>query len=206
MADPYKTAPVRCRHDRGVNEIAARIGHLSDRFETLIAEVAPGDWDNQSPCSEWTARDVVRHLVEVHQMMLRPLERTLSPAPSVDDDPLGAFRAARADVAAVLADRELSTTAYDGLFGHAVVEETIDNFLGFDLSIHGWDLATATGQSYEIEGPELARLTSQVEHLGDALRTPGVCGPPVEVPADSSAQDKLIALLGRDPRRNVPLA
>ncbi len=180
--------------------IAERISHLSDRFETLIANVAPDDWTNQSPCEEWTARDVVRHVVDVHQMMLRPLERTLSPAPSVDDDPLGAFQAARADVAGVLDDPELAKTEYDGYFGRSVVEQTIDGFLGFDLVVHGWDLATATGQPMTIEPDEIARIRTQVDGLGDALRSPGVCKDPVEVPEDASEQDKLLAFLGRDPR------
>ena len=55
-------------------------------------------------------------------MMLRPLDRTLSPAPAAADEPLGAFRAARADIAAVLADPELAKFEYDGYFGRAVVE------------------------------------------------------------------------------------
>jgi uncharacterized protein (TIGR03086 family) len=200
MADRYKTDWRRWRHDRDMTAIAERISHLSDRFESLIANVEPGAWSNQSPCDEWTARDVVRHVVDVHQMMLKPLERTLSPAPSVDDDPLGAFRAARADVAGVLDDPNLAKTEYDGYFGRAVVEQTIDGFLGFDLVVHGWDLATATGQELTIEQVEIARIRTQVDGLGEALRSPGVCKDPVEVPDDASEQDKLLAFLGRRPR------
>ncbi len=150
--------------------IADRISHLSDRFEALIEGVSPGDWGNQSPCDEWSARDVVRHVVDVHQMMLRPLDRSLSPAPSVDDDPLGAFQAARADIAGVLDDPDLATTEYEGFFGRAIVEQTID------------------------------RIRAQVDGLGEALRGPGVCKQPVDVADDASDQDKLLALLGRDPR------
>jgi uncharacterized protein (TIGR03086 family) len=182
-----------------MTSIADRIAHLSDRFEALIVDVSPDAWSNPSPCSEWTARDVVGHVVDVHGMMLRPLDRGLSPAPAVDDDPLGAFRSARADIAAVLADPELATFEYDGYFGRAVVEETIDGFLGFDLVVHGWDLARATGQDAAIEPSEIARLNQQVGHLGDNLRTPGVCADPVDVPADASPQDRLLAYLGRDP-------
>ena len=184
-----------------MSAIADRISHLSDRFEALISGVDTDDWANQSPCEEWTARDVVGHVVDVHQMMLRPLGRRLSPAPSVEDDPLGAFRAARADVAAVLADPESAGTEYDGFFGRAVVQETIDGFLGFDLVVHGWDLATATGQELVIEPDEIARIRAQADGLGDAIRSPGVCKQAVEVAADASEQDKLLAFLGRQPRR-----
>jgi uncharacterized protein (TIGR03086 family) len=189
-----------------MNAVADRIAHLSDQFEAVISKVSPDAWSNPSPCSEWTARGVVRHIVDVHGMMLRPLERRLSAAPDVDDDPLGAFQAARADVATVLAEPQLAGTEYDGLFGRAVVEETIDGFLGFDLVVHRWDLARATGQRTHIEDDEVARIAVQAEHLGDALRTPGVCGPPVEVPAEASPADRLLGLLGRDPQWTPPLA
>ena len=200
MTDRYKTDCRSPGEDGPMTDISERISQLSDRFETLIDNVDPADWTNQSPCEEWTARDVLRHVVDVHQMMLKPLDRTLSPAPSVDDDPLGAFRAARADVAGVLDDPDLARTEYDGYFGRAVVEQTIDGFLGFDLVVHGWDLATSTGQNMTIEQDEIDRIRAQVDTLGEALRSPGVCKEPVEVPDDASEQDKLLALLGRRPR------
>lgn len=180
--------------------IADHIATLSDRFEALIANVEEGAWSNQSPCEDWTARDVVRHVIDVHAMVLKPTGRGLSTAPSVDDDPLGAFRAARAEVAAVLADPQLATMEYHGHFGRSVVQETIDSFLGFDLVIHGWDLARATGQDTTLDPAEVERVWAQAEQLGDALRSPGVCGQPVEIPEDSSRQDQLLAYLGRDPR------
>jgi hypothetical protein len=45
---------------------------------------------------------VVGHIVFMHGYMLRPMGRGPSPAPSVQEDPLGSFNAARADVEAVL--------------------------------------------------------------------------------------------------------
>ena len=45
-----------------------------------------------------------------------------------------------------------------------------------------------------------AGLAEDEHELGDALRSPGVCKDPVEVPEDASEQDKLLAFLGRDPR------
>jgi hypothetical protein len=66
--------------------------------------------------------------------------------------------------------------------------------------VHGWDLATATGQEMKIEPVEIGRIRAQVDGLGEALRSPGVCKEPVEVPDDASEQDKLLAFLGRRPR------
>jgi hypothetical protein len=61
----------------------------------------------------FTVPDVVDRVISMHGYMLRPVGRGLSPAPSVQDDPLGAFQAARADVQAVLDDPEFAGTECD---------------------------------------------------------------------------------------------
>jgi hypothetical protein len=35
--------------------------------------------------------------------------------------------------------------------------------------------------------------------MGDVLRTSGACGAAIDVPADATEQDRLLALLGRTP-------
>jgi hypothetical protein len=58
----------------------------ADAFERKVAAVRPDQWSNQSPCSAWNARDVVDHIITMHGVMLRPIGRELTPAPSVNDD------------------------------------------------------------------------------------------------------------------------
>jgi uncharacterized protein (TIGR03086 family) len=180
--------------------IADRYRTLASQFEARVAAVRPEDWSNPSPCDGWTARDVVAHVIDVHAMMLRPLSIGRRDAPTPGDDPLGAFRAARADVQRVLDDPALADTEYDGMFGRTRVADTVDRFLGFDLVVHGWDLATATGQDPTMPADDVDRLLAFVEQVGTAtMRENGVTGPEVEVPADASAQDRLLGLLGRHP-------
>ena len=80
------------------SDIAARYRAHANAFEQKVAATGPDQWDNQSPCADWTARDVVGHIVVMHAAMLQPVGRSLSPAPSVEQNPLAAFTAARADV------------------------------------------------------------------------------------------------------------
>ena len=72
-----------------MGEIADRYRRRADRFEALVTGVDAEQWGDPSPCAEWDARGVVGHIVDMHEVMLRPLDRTLSPAPSLDEDPLG---------------------------------------------------------------------------------------------------------------------
>jgi uncharacterized protein (TIGR03086 family) len=185
----------------GMTEIADRYRTLADAFETKVAAVRPEDWANPSPCEQWTARDVVGHVVDVHGMMLRPLGIELTGDPAVADDPLGAFRAARADLQQVLDDPARADTEYDGAFGRTSVSATVDQFMGFDLVVHGWDLARATGQDESIPSDEISRVLAFVERLGTkTMQDNGVTGPEVPVADDAPAQDRMLGLLGRDPR------
>ena len=75
-----------------MSEIADRYRRRADAFERTAASVEPDRWSDQSPCAEWKARDVVGHIVDMHGVMLRPLGRNLTEAPSISDDPLGSVQ------------------------------------------------------------------------------------------------------------------
>lgn len=184
-----------------VAEIAARYRRLADAFEARLGAVTDAQWAAPTPCAEWDVRALVRHVVDVHGMMLAPAGRSLGPAPTVDDDPHAAFRAARADVEAVLDDPAVAATEFDGVFGRTTVAATIDRFLGVDLVVHGWDLARATGQDEAIAPDEVDRVLAFIDEVGTAtMRQYGAIGPEVPVPDGATPQERMLCLLGRDPR------
>ena len=194
-----------------MSEIEERYRSRADAFETKVRGVRPDQWSNQSPCKDWDARGVVRHIIDMHGVMLRPFDRELSAAPSVDDDPLAAFLAARSDIEAVLDDPELASTSVVTHAGEVSVAEHIDQAVGADMVLHGWDLARATGQDETIDPEEVERAWTAMSaippDLMQKMRTPGAFGPGVEVfgpevkiPEDAQLQDRLLGMLGRDPR------
>jgi uncharacterized protein (TIGR03086 family) len=197
--------------------IAERYRARADAFERKIAAVRPDQWSNQSPCAAWTARDVVGHIIDMHGVMMRPLERELSPAPSLETDPLSAFRAARADVEALLNDPAVAGTEIDAPMGRMTVEQHVDQVPSTDMVLHGWDLARATGQDDAIDPAEVEGLWAAMNaipaDLMEQFRTPGAFGPGVEVfgaevpvPEDAPLQDRLLGLIGRDPAWAPPVS
>lgn len=73
-----------------------------------------------------------------------------------------------------------------------------------DLTVHAWDLARATGRSFEPDPAVVAGLAEEVERMAPMARQAGVFGEAVEPPADATAFERLLATTGRDPRtRNV---
>ncbi len=193
-----------------MSDISSRYHRRADAFEAKVAAVLPEQWSNPSPCENWTARDVVGHIVEMHGAMLRPLDRVLSSGPSIDGDPLGAFRSARGDVEAILADPELAATRCDTPSGRMTAEEHIDRVVSEDMVLHGWDLARATGQDETMDPEDVqliwSALTAIPAAMWEKLRTPGAFGPGVEVfgseievPEGAPLQHRLLGLIGRDP-------
>jgi len=66
-----------------------------------------------------------------------------------------------------------------------------------DVLIHGWDLATATGQDATL-GDDLIEACRQItEPQAEVLRASGAFAKEVAVPPDATAQARLLALLGR---------
>src|SRR3712207_1408929 len=60
-----------------------------------------------------------------------------------------------------------------------------------ELTIHGWDLARATGQPAGFEGPELGAVLELVEQLR-TQEAEGLFGPEVEVPPTAPLLDRIL--------------
>jgi uncharacterized protein (TIGR03086 family) len=180
-----------------MTEVSKRYRRLSDAFAAKIAAVPPSAWDAPTPCTDWTARDLVGHVVSTQGLILGLVGRTAGHIPSVDDDPLAAFDAARTAVQRDLEDPDVATSEYDGQMGRMTLEDAVDRFLCTDLVVHGWDLAHAVGLEERIAPEDLRGVRSTAESFGDAMRSPGAFGPAVDPPPGSDEQTRLLAFLGR---------
>ena len=74
---------------------------------------------------------------------------------------------------------------------------SVDRFVCFDLVVHGWDLARATGQDATMDPRDVAQVQGAVDAMGDVMRANGVIADAVEAAPDASDQDRLLAVLGR---------
>ena len=183
-----------------MSETADRFRRLAAHFTATVDAVPDERWDDPSPCEAWSARDIVRHVATTEWDFLTRLE--LAPPGVVPDpEPLAAWPVSRDAVQAVLDDPARADTPYDSSFGPTTFSSVVDRFYAFDLVVHAWDIARAA-RLPELEpmpADEIARITADAEALGAALRSPGVCGPPLPVPDDADAQSRLLGFLGRQP-------
>jgi uncharacterized protein (TIGR03086 family) len=180
-----------------MSDTADRYRRLAGLFAATVAAVPDDRWEAQSPCDEWTARDVVRHVVQTQGMFLGFVGRGLGDAPTVDDDPVGAWDHARAAMQADLDEPERAATSFDGLMGPTTLEAAVDRFLCTDLVVHRWDLAEATGQPLVLDPVDMAHARDAMAPLADRMRGPGAMGPELEVAPDADEQARFLAFFGR---------
>ena len=178
--------------------IADRYDRLADDFAATVDAVPADRWASPSPCEDWTARDVVAHVVDTHGMFEGMVGRDLGDVPPVADDPAAAFAAAREVVSGHLRDPAAAGATYESpMLGTTTFADMIDRFISFDLVVHRWDLGTAAGMDVTLPADEVVRAREDLAGMGDALRGPGAFGPEVDAPEDADEQTRLLAFLGR---------
>jgi uncharacterized protein (TIGR03086 family) len=184
-----------------MSEHADRYRKVAAAFTARAEAVPDGAWDNPAPCEGWVARDVVRHMVEwMPSMFFANAGITTPDGPSVDDDPLGAWRALDGAMQAALDDPEVASREFDMQVGRFSVESAMSMFGTPDVLIHTWDLARATGLDETLDADEVRQLLAAMESIDEEmLRNSGQFGPRVDVPAGADAQTQLIAFTGRHP-------
>lgn len=177
--------------------IADRYRRLSEAFALKVAAVPDDRWDSPTPCDEWTARELVQHVVDTQGLFLGFVGRELGDIPPVDQDPVAAWRAASTVVQNDLDDPERATEEYDGLHGRTLWEQGVNDFLSFDLVVHNWDLSRATGLAEHINPEDAEWVLQRCEELGDVMQSSGAIGPVLDVPPDADVQTRMLARVGR---------
>ncbi|MGH9274613.1 MAG: TIGR03086 family metal-binding protein, partial [Acidimicrobiales bacterium] len=170
-------------------------------FTTTVEGAAPSAWDNPAPVVGWVARDVVRHLVEWLPAFLQGSTGIiLASGPSVDDDPVGAWRTQTDAVQALLDDPATAERVHDlPHIGTMSLEQAIAMIYTNDVFLHRWDLARATGQDETLDPDRCAEMFEGMLPMDEMLRQSGQYGPRVAVPDDADVQTKLLAFIGRTP-------
>ncbi len=170
-------------------------------FTATVVGVAQEAWDRPAPVEGWVARDVVRHLTEWLPAFLEGSTGIALPAgPSVDDDPVGAWRSQVDGVQALLDDPAIADQEHDlAHIGRMTVASAINMIYTPDVFLHRWDLARATGQDERLDPQRCSEMLEGMLPMDEVLRQSGQYGPRVEVPEGADVQTRLLAFIGRTP-------
>lgn len=181
------------------------LSQADDGFIQRLALVGPEQWTAPTPCPEWDVRALVNHVVGANRrytMLLHGASADEAGATrAVDhlgDDPVASYAATAAELKAAFGEPgAMARTAR-----HPVGERTGAQLLGMrvlDVTVHTWDLARAIRADESLD-PELVAFALTLQDTFDAGHQRGSFAPPPgPAPAGSSAQVRLLYLLGRQP-------
>jgi uncharacterized protein (TIGR03086 family) len=177
----------------------------TEEFERRLAAVPADGWSGPTPNDEWDVRALVNHVVNE----LRWIPETLGgktmeevgdrfDGDLLGSDPVATYRDAMAAAQTAANDPGAATRQVHLSFGMAPGGEYLSQVTS-DVTIHSWDLAKAANADTRLDDGLVDEVLAFMETQFEMWRSAGAFGPAVEIPADASAQDRLLAETGRQP-------
>lgn len=179
----------------------------ADRLTTIVEGLVEGDLAAPTPCGAATVGDLVDHLGMFASNFARVARKELDdatsvPPPAFDARHLGPDWGAElnASLDALGAEWADERAWYGSTWvGGMQLPAEVAGVIALDeLVVHGWDLATATGQPFEVSTREIEAATAFIAGF-EAPRDGRLFGPVVEVAPNATPMDRLLGLAGRDP-------
>ncbi len=183
----------------------AEMTDAADAAARTVANVSPAQFGLSTPDTEWDVRTLLNHLILWTSYSMEARAHGESVGQELmdrdfagEDDFAGAYRAQLDRALAAWSDpaaweRELN------VMGSQTPAADVAALLIAELVLHGWDLAAATGQQYEVGTAAAEAALAAVTANADLFRQYKGFADPVDVPPTATALDRVLALSGRDP-------
>lgn len=175
-------------------------------FSASVALFRDPDWQRPSPCSGWTALDVLGHVGTATGFgteLLRGEQPVWSPGnppgASVEGDPRTWWDTLVTPALQAVAGVDL-TMVVESPVGRRAIGDGL-SYPALDLFIHAWDLARSLGRDVVIP-PEVIEFAHDVFRPipSHQMRSPRVFADVLAAPPDATPTEAFIAWTGRDPR------
>jgi uncharacterized protein (TIGR03086 family) len=180
-----------------MSDVHDRYGVVSSSFDATVRAVATDQWGAQSPCQEWTARDLVAHVVENHRGVIASVRGGESEALGEHEDPRQAWEDASRAISEITADPEAAAKEVDGPTGKIPAGQAIGQFMTMDVLVHTWDLARTIGADERLDESSVRLAYEALKPMDAMIRQPKVFGPKLEPPAGADLQTEFLYFLGR---------
>lgn len=186
-----------------MNDLTELFGRSADLFDERVRAVGDDQWDNGTPCTEWSVRHLVNHLTN-ECLWIPPLMegQTIEEVGNrfdgdcLGDDPVGSWadavagaRAAASETGAL--DRTVNLS-FGNVPGHFYIGQ-----VGKDLLIHSWDLARGIGYDETLPRDLMEVAYENAKGHEQEVRDSGLFGDKVEVAPGASFQEEFLGFFGR---------
>jgi uncharacterized protein (TIGR03086 family) len=175
----------------------AQLGQVGPLVAGVVGNLTADDLDRPTPCTEFTVRGVLEHMIG-GATAFAAAYRQETPTEADLTDPLAGFGPALEDLFGAVTSPGALEKTIAAPFGD-IDGDSFARFIALDGLVHGWDLATATGQPYEPSDELVAEVEAFARQTVDPLRDGQTFDRAVEAAPDATAIERLAAYTGRRP-------
>jgi uncharacterized protein (TIGR03086 family) len=173
-----------------------------DRMIEVVAGVASEQLAGPTCCTQYTVGDLIDHvgLVALGATALARGSGELSNTNSAHLEPN--WQAKVIQHVQALGKAWDDPAAWEGVGdmpGSDLSNATWGKITLTELVVHGWDIATATSQSFDLPDHTRQACLDHVAEFVPHAPLPDLWGPPVEVQPDAALLDRILAITGRVP-------
>jgi uncharacterized protein (TIGR03086 family) len=165
----------------------------------LIGRIGDDQWAAPTPCTEWSVRDVVGHLVGMNLVLVAMFEEGPMPERGVDRlgaDPAGAFLRSAAALQAAAAHPGVLEQSQATRIGSAIGADRLQ-WRMVDLLAHGWDLEQATALAADLPSDVAEQALTFAQAQLPSQPRAGRFADPQPIGDRAPAIDRLAAFTGR---------
>lgn len=184
------------------------LGPAGERLLAVASNVGDDQLASPTPCEGRSVGQLVGHLVGLTDAFRAAADKDFGPLTDTDPDDAGwpdvepGWRESLGERVPAMVAAWRDPEAWEGMTraGGVDLPGQVGGLVALDeIVLHGWDLARATGQSYDCDDATAGAVMAFVGGF-DEGGTPGLFGPSVSVGPDASLFDQVLARAGRDPR------
>lgn len=175
---------------------AQQLDEIIPLLRDVLAGVTPEQYDAPTPCTAFTVTGVLEHMIG-GATAFAPAFRGSPGGAAFTGDVVTRWTAAMADLKDAVHAPGAQERTIASPFGE-VSGAYFARYVAFDGLMHGWDLASATGQVYRPGGELVAAVDAFArELLVPEMRDGDTFAAEQPVPAGASLLERLVAFSGR---------
>lgn len=176
-------------------ETLTQLENLMPALGTLMSGVTADDLDKSTPCTEFTVRGVLEHMIN-GAAGFAAAYRGDDPHSFDTSDLLPEWHRAMGELAEAITAPGALDQQIEGPFG-TVDGDTFARFVALDGLVHGWDISRATGLAYAPSDDLVAAVDQFAHQALDPLRDGQTFAAATDAPADADPMTRLAAYTGR---------
>ena len=177
-------------------DVLSQLDEMGPALGGVFHNLTADDLDKPTPCTRFTVRGVLEHMIGGATMFAAAFRGEEAGAPDLSD-PLANFDPAIGGLLEAIRRPGALEKTVETPMGE-MPGEAFARFIVLDGLVHGWDLATATGQPYEPPAALVADVEAFARQaIPPAMRDGDTFADEVEPPASATPIERLVAFTGR---------